>query len=245
MRCFILKNKHLAGRNALRRIEDINHLIEANIDVNDVIELVALKNNPDGALTKPVLEGKTIYDHAYYGPQVLGIPLMNAGELLKMDPYEEVAQQGQVPPLSPAYVLEPTELDEHVPDSIDYPDDLEDGEEDPKEDPSKEHEPKDDDEDPEEDPHEEHEPEDEDTKEPYKGSDETEPFEEDETDAPLGHRAAIIRMRDEIPEEDMPPQRRFVINAPPPGYDVADSSAAAAARAPRSQYDFVDTVEAG
>ncbi|GJZ06919.1 hypothetical protein Tco_0540712 [Tanacetum coccineum] len=32
-----------------------------------------------------------------------------------MDPYEEVAQQGQVPPLSPAYVPDPIELEEHVP----------------------------------------------------------------------------------------------------------------------------------
>ncbi|GKD09102.1 hypothetical protein Tco_1188787 [Tanacetum coccineum] len=63
--------------------------------------------------------------------------------------------------------------------------------------------------------------------------------------APLGHRAAMIRMRDDIPEEDMPPRRRFVLTAPPPGCDVAESSAAAAARAPRGQYDFVDTVEAG
>ncbi|GJS17310.1 hypothetical protein Tco_0411782 [Tanacetum coccineum] len=59
--------------------------------------------------------------------------------------------------------------------------------------------------------------------------------------APLGHRAAMIRRRDDIPEEDM---RRFVLTAPPPGCDVAESSAAAA-RAPRGQYDFVDTVEAG
>ncbi|GJX20723.1 putative reverse transcriptase domain-containing protein [Tanacetum coccineum] len=43
----------------------------------------------------------------------------------------------------------------------------------------------------------------------------------------------------------MPPQRRFVLTAPPPGCDVAESSAVAAARAPRRQYDFVDTVEAG
>ncbi|GJZ66719.1 hypothetical protein Tco_0623415 [Tanacetum coccineum] len=62
--------------------------------------------------------------------------------------------------------------------------------------------------------------------------------------APLGHRAAMIRMRDDIPEEDMPPQRRFVLTAPPPGCDVAESSAAAA-RAPRGQFDFVDAVEAG
>ncbi|GJY88202.1 hypothetical protein Tco_0502830 [Tanacetum coccineum] len=60
--------------------------------------------------------------------------------------------------------------------------------------------------------------------------------------APLDHRAAMICIRDDIPEEDMPPQRRFVLTAPPPGCDVAKSSAAA--RAPRGQYDFVDTVMA-
>ncbi|GKC67927.1 hypothetical protein Tco_1100525 [Tanacetum coccineum] len=43
-----------------------------------------------------------------------GIPLVNAGELPEMDPYEEVAQQGQAHPLSPAYVPDPMELDEHV-----------------------------------------------------------------------------------------------------------------------------------
>ncbi|GKE63706.1 hypothetical protein Tco_1514073, partial [Tanacetum coccineum] len=64
--------------------------------------------------------------------------------------------------------------------------------------------------------------------------------------APLGHRAAMICMRDDIPKEDMPPRRRFVLIAPPPGCDVAESSAAAtAARAPRGQYDFVNAVEAG
>ncbi|GJZ05970.1 hypothetical protein Tco_0539763 [Tanacetum coccineum] len=62
--------------------------------------------------------------------------------------------------------------------------------------------------------------------------------------APLGHKAAMIRMRDYIPEEDMPPRRRFVLTAPPPGCDVAESSAAAA-RPPRGQYDFVDTIETG
>ncbi|GKB23416.1 hypothetical protein Tco_0862817 [Tanacetum coccineum] len=44
-----------------------------------------------------------------------GIPLENAGEILKMDPYEEVAQQGQAHPLLPAYVPDPIELNEHVP----------------------------------------------------------------------------------------------------------------------------------
>nr|GFC96963.1 hypothetical protein [Tanacetum cinerariifolium] len=32
--------------------------------------------------------------------------------------------------------------------------------------------------------------------------------------APLGHREAMIRMRDDILEEDMPPRRRFVLTAP-------------------------------
>ncbi|GJV28775.1 putative reverse transcriptase domain-containing protein [Tanacetum coccineum] len=62
--------------------------------------------------------------------------------------------------------------------------------------------------------------------------------------APLGHRAAMIRMRDDIPKEDMPPRRRFVLTTPLPWCDVADNTAAAA-RPPRGQYDFVDIVEAG
>nr|GEY89425.1 hypothetical protein [Tanacetum cinerariifolium] len=61
----------------------------------------------------------------------------------------------------------------------------------------------------------------------------------------LGHRAAMIRKRDDILEEDMPPRRRFALTGPSPGCDVAESSAAAAAKAPRSQYNFVDTFEAG
>nr|GEV68434.1 retrovirus-related Pol polyprotein from transposon TNT 1-94 [Tanacetum cinerariifolium] len=110
----------------------------------------------------------------------------------------------------------------------------------PEKDPSEEHEPEDDDEDPEEDPNEEHEPED---------SDETELFEEDEiaiTPPPPrhSHRATMIHRRDDILEEDMPPRRRFALTGSPPGCDVAESSAAAA-RAPRSQYNFVDTVEEG
>nr|GEV79354.1 putative reverse transcriptase domain-containing protein [Tanacetum cinerariifolium] len=166
----------------------------------------------------------------------------------------------------PVYVLEPEHPEYQAPsdDGIQVKDDNED----PEEDPSEEHEPKDDDEDPKEDLNEEHELEDEDTKEPSEGSNETEPFEEDETaghttttwtssslfplpptspaydQAPLGHRAAMIRIRDDILEEDMPPRRRFVLTAPPPGCDVAESSIAVA-RAPKSHYDFVDTIVAG
>nr|GEX92439.1 hypothetical protein [Tanacetum cinerariifolium] len=153
-----------------------------------------------------------------------GIPLMNAGEFLEMDPYEEVSQQGQEHPLSPTYIPDPMELDKHAPlyvlepqhpkyhapsdEDIQVEDDNEDPEKDPEDDLSVEHEPEDDDEDPEEDPNEEHE-------------------------------------KDDLLEEDMPPQKRFALTGSPPGCDVAETSVAAAARAPRSQYDFVDTVEAG
>ncbi|GJY66466.1 putative reverse transcriptase domain-containing protein [Tanacetum coccineum] len=279
------------------------------------------------------------------GPSSWGIPLVNTGELSKMDPYEEVAQQGQAYPLSPAYVPELIELDEHVPvyvpepehpeyhapsnddiqvedqpyaddasptaeslgyiansdsmeedtnaDSIDYPDKPKDSEKDDDEDPE---------EDPDEDPSEEHKPEDDDDDDDTEDEDEelTEDEEEEEhvpnsatvwvrvpfsqsislwlerlvrleppmsvsmeariaehvaapipptnptyDQAPLGHRAAMIRMRDDIPEEDMPPWRRFVLAAPPLRCDVEESSAAATARAPRGQYGFFDTIEAG
>nr|GEX06136.1 soluble inorganic pyrophosphatase 4 [Tanacetum cinerariifolium] len=53
----------------------------------------------------------------------------------------------------------------------------------------------------------------------------------------------MIRRRNDILEEDMPPRRRFSFTAPPPGCDIAENYVAAA-RAPRSQYNFVDTVEA-
>ncbi|GKF20180.1 hypothetical protein Tco_0068818, partial [Tanacetum coccineum] len=268
-----------------------------------------------------------------------------------IDPYEEVAQQGQAYPLSPAYVPDPMELDEHVlvyvlepehleyhastdddiqvedqpytddasstaespghiavsdsmeEDSIDYPDELKDGVEDGKED---------DDKDPEEDPKEDHtdypadgedgdEPSDDDDDDDDTDDEDEEPIEDKEEEehlapadpstvsvvdpvpsagdtetvrlkppmlasieariakhvatpipptspaydqAPLGHREAMIRMRDDIPEDDMPPRRRFVLVAPSPGCDVAESSAAVA-RLPRGQYDFVDTVVAG
>ncbi|GJX84047.1 hypothetical protein Tco_0333528 [Tanacetum coccineum] len=35
-----------------------------------------------------------------------GIPLVNVGEIMEMDHYKEVAQQGQAPPLSSAYDVE-------------------------------------------------------------------------------------------------------------------------------------------
>nr|GEW66715.1 hypothetical protein [Tanacetum cinerariifolium] len=165
----------------------------------------------------------------------------------------------------PVHVSEPEHPEYHA--SLDDDIQVEDDDED-LEDHSEEHEPEDDDEDPEEDPNKEHEPGDEDTRVPSEDSDETEPFKEDKIaalidafaagsspfplpptspaydQAPLGYRTAMIRMRNDIPKEDMPHRRRFVFTTPPPGCDVAESSAVAA-RAPRSQYDFVDIVEAG
>ncbi|GJT77101.1 putative reverse transcriptase domain-containing protein [Tanacetum coccineum] len=147
----------------------------------------------------------------------------------------------------PRYIVDSDSIEEDTDeDSIDYPDEPEDDDEDLEEDDDEDLE-----EDPEEDPNEEHEPEDEDTKEkePSEGSDETELFEEDETvvtppppprhhgariSAPLGYRAAMICIRDDIPKEDMPPRRRFILTAPPHGCDVAESYAAAA-RPPRGQ----------
>ncbi|GJS90461.1 hypothetical protein Tco_0773097 [Tanacetum coccineum] len=46
---------------------------------------------------------------------------MDAGEPPEMDPYEEVAQQGQAAPPSPAYVPDPIELEHHVPVYIPEP----------------------------------------------------------------------------------------------------------------------------
>ncbi|GKB58637.1 hypothetical protein Tco_0914823 [Tanacetum coccineum] len=270
-----------------------------------------------------------------------GILLVNADELLEMDPYEKVAQQGQAHPLSPAYVPDPIELDEqvfvyvqepehqeyHAPldddiqvedqpyaddassttespgyiansesmnkDLINYPDepedDDEDNDEDPKEDPEEDHtnypaDREDGDDVPSDDDDNNDDTDDKD-EEPTKDKEEeehialadssavpvvdvipsvrdTEAFETNEStptprsasmeahiakhvaapipptslaydQVPLGHRAALIRMRDDILEEDMPPQRRFVLTAPPPRCDVAESSAIAA-RPPRA-----------
>nr|GEV04670.1 nuclear-pore anchor [Tanacetum cinerariifolium] len=76
-----------------------------------------------------------------------GIQLMDVDELPKMDLYEEVSQQGQATPPSPAYVSDPMELEHHVPVYVHEPmypeylvpsyDDIpvEDSKEDPEEEP--------------------------------------------------------------------------------------------------------------
>ncbi|GJU37622.1 hypothetical protein Tco_1185976 [Tanacetum coccineum] len=172
---------------------------------------------------------------------------------------------------SPGYIVDSDSMEEDTnADSIDYPYELEDGEEDndedPEEDPSEEHEPEDDDDDDDTDDADEEPTKDEEEGEhpapvdsfvvpiidPIPSVGDTEAFETDKSAptprspqarAPLGHRAAIICIRDDIPEEDMPPQRRFELTAPPHECDVAETSVTAVdARAPRCQYDFVDTV---
>nr|GFC03805.1 hypothetical protein [Tanacetum cinerariifolium] len=98
---------------------------------------------------------------------------------------------------------------------------------------------------------------DEDTREPSEDFDETEPFEEDETAVtppPPRHRRARIFVRPQTPMDATQALiDSFVTGSSPfplpptiPAYDQAPSeSSAAAARAPRSQYDFVNTIEAG
>ncbi|GKG28421.1 hypothetical protein Tco_0406748, partial [Tanacetum coccineum] len=55
---------------------------------------------------------------------------MDADKLPKIDPYKEVAQQGQATPPSPAYVPDPMELEHHDPeeDPINYAVDADDDE---------------------------------------------------------------------------------------------------------------------
>nr|GEV92386.1 putative reverse transcriptase domain-containing protein [Tanacetum cinerariifolium] len=291
-----------------------------------------------------------------------------------MDPYEKVAQQGQAPPLLPAYVPDPMKLDEHVPVyvpepehpgyhvpsdddmqvedqpyvddasstaesprhiadsesmeevSIDYPNEPEDDDEDPEEEPEEDHtdypanegdgndKPSDDDNDDDDTDDKDEDPTvDEEEEEHLALADsfavpvvdrvpsagDTEAFKIDESaptprspqtrvpfsqtrlrrarktirleppmsasmeeriaehaaapipptnpaydQAPLGHRTAMIHMRDDIPEEDMPPRRRFVLTAPPHGCNVAESSVVGAARPPREDVGYVRSLQA-
>ncbi|GKE84864.1 hypothetical protein Tco_1558606, partial [Tanacetum coccineum] len=176
-------------------------------------------------------------------PSSWGIPLVNASELLEMDPYEEVAQQGQTHPLSPAYVHDPMELDEHAKDqpyaddasptaespgyiadsdlmeddtdtdSIDYPDEPGTDDEDPE----------DEDEDPEEDPSEEHDPEDEDEDPEEDPSEEYDPEDEDEDpeeDPSEEHESGDGDAKEDEPFEDSDKIEPFEENetavTPPP-----------------------------
>ncbi|GKF71543.1 hypothetical protein Tco_0207657, partial [Tanacetum coccineum] len=144
------------------------------------------------------------------GPSSWGIPLVNAGEIPEMDPYEEVAQQGTpgVPSLSdddiqvedqpyaydasptaelPGYIADSDSMEEDTnADSIDYPDELEDGEED-------------DDEDPEDDPSEEHEPEDDDDDDDTDNADEEPTEDEEEGEHPAPVESFVVPIIDPVP----------------------------------------------
>nr|GEX49321.1 hypothetical protein [Tanacetum cinerariifolium]GEX53875.1 hypothetical protein [Tanacetum cinerariifolium] len=69
-----------------------------------------------------------------------------------------------------------------------------------------------------------------------------------DTGAPLGYRTAKIRMkallsstsrRTDIPEADLPPQKRACLTTPAPGFKVRESSAAGVARQPKpTEFDL-------
>nr|GEZ36904.1 hypothetical protein [Tanacetum cinerariifolium] len=71
-----------------------------------------------------------------------------------------------------------------------------------------------------------------------------------ETHAPEQDVAAALLMlpsttrRSEVPEADMPLRKRLCFATPTTGFEVGESSAAAAARPPRDLYGFVDTTKA-
>ncbi|GJX36928.1 hypothetical protein Tco_0248485, partial [Tanacetum coccineum] len=227
-----------------------------------------------------------------------GIPLMDVGKLPEMDPYEEVAQQGQATPPSPAYVPDPMKLQHHVPVYVPgHP------EKDPEEDPIDYVADAVDDEDEKEESSEDDDDEEEEHLAPtdstvvaspavdiVPSAEETDPFETDEsaatpppppayrttfriyvrsqtpitfpyeTEIPppptspryaqalLGCRAAMIRAasppthhplplptpstsrRADIPEADIPPQKRLLLTASTPRFEVGESSATAGAR---------------
>ncbi|GJT46656.1 hypothetical protein Tco_0955371 [Tanacetum coccineum] len=198
-------------------------------------------------------------------PSSWGIPLKNAGEIPEMDPYEGVAQQGQAHLLSPAYVPDPMELDEHVPLYALEPEHPE------------HHVPSDDDSQAEDQPYvEDASPTtessgyiaDSDPMEDHTDTDSInyldEPGTDNEDEDPEEDPSKEHELEDEGAKEDEsfedsdetgpfkenetaatpPPPRRFVLTAPPPGCDVVESSDAAA-RVPRGQYDFVDAIGAG
>nr|GEU82486.1 putative reverse transcriptase domain-containing protein [Tanacetum cinerariifolium] len=232
--------KHLFDESLLisldeLRIDDELHFVEELVEIMDR-EIKQLKRSRI-PIIKPNFEGVT----DWYQSQV--IRPLRGGCPTRVDT-----------PTITCLRIRPIELDEHVtvhvpePKHPEYhaPSDediqVKDDDEDPKGDPSEEHEPEDDNKDPDE----EHEPED---------FDETKLFEEDETTVtppPPRHRGARISVRphtpmaastqalvdalaDDLPEEDMPPRRSFAFTTPPPGCDIVESPAAAAARAPRSQ----------
>ncbi|GJW85318.1 hypothetical protein Tco_0158463, partial [Tanacetum coccineum] len=156
---------------------------------------------------------------------------------------------------SPRYIADSDSIEEDTDaDSIDYPDEPKDGEEDDdedsKKDPSEEREPMDDEDDDDTYENDEEPTKDEEEEEhlalvdssivpvvdPVPSAGDRKAFGTNES-APIPRSPqtrGILSLRDDIPEEDMPPRRRFVLTAPSPGCDVAESYAVAATRAPRA-----------
>nr|GFC21050.1 hypothetical protein [Tanacetum cinerariifolium] len=75
-----------------------------------------------------------------------------------------------------------------------------------------------------------------------------------DTVAPLSYRAARIRMRSllpstsrrtDIPEADMPPQKKACLTAPAPGFEIGESSTAGAVRQPRPTESDLRRCKAG
>ncbi|GKB02568.1 hypothetical protein Tco_0830657 [Tanacetum coccineum] len=167
-----------------------------------------------------------------------GIPFMNAGKFPEMDPYEEVAQQGQATPLSPAYVPESIIYQRSggrsEEDPIDYAADTDDNGEDKEEEESSDDE----------------EEEEEhlaptialSSVDPVPSAEETDPFKTDESAAtpppqPPAYRTtsrmSVRRKRADIPEAELPPQKRLLLTAPIPRFEIGESSTTVAARHPR------------
>ncbi|GJW76313.1 hypothetical protein Tco_0137995 [Tanacetum coccineum] len=234
----------------------------------------------------------------YSNPSAWGIPLMDVDEVLEMDPYKEVTQQGQTAPPSHDYAPDLIELEDHVPVYVLEP------EEDPEEDPVDYAPDADNDKDEEEesskdndDKEEEHlAPADSTTVaspavRPVPSAEETEPFETDEsaatpppphayhntlrmsipsplllvplplttsptyTEAPLGYRAARIRLRAASPplllpltsrranilEANIPRQKRLLLTAPTPSFlDTVDASIRALERRTMAAIEMVN-----
>nr|GEV30941.1 putative reverse transcriptase domain-containing protein [Tanacetum cinerariifolium] len=206
------------------------------------------------------LTGKTSSERAYHIMTDLGhstisytsiSSLERSWDIPDVDPYKEATLQAieQVaPPLSPAYLPDPIELDEqpHADDVV--PTTLSPGyitnsnleeelEEDPKKEENVDYTNEPDEEDPKEEDPEEEESDDNAASEegPSEGFDDIEPFEEDETDVTpppsrlCGARIYVrpqtpmsslfeARLADEVPEADMPPQKRLCFATPTTRY---------------------------
>nr|GEV67827.1 reverse transcriptase domain-containing protein [Tanacetum cinerariifolium] len=240
----------LNSKHAFKKYEacgSLNRTITDHYDIGwfkreFVGELIFLKSIPPGideADCDPEEEirliEKLLYDNSSPRPSEEcnsenpdGIPLMNAGEFLEIDPYEEVAQQRQDPEEDPNEEHEPEDEDTSEPSKdTDKTEPFEEDETAITPPPPRHRRarmyvrPQ----------------------TPMVASTQalidafavgsslfplphTSPAYDQ---ASLGHKTAMIRMRDDIPKEDIPPRRRFVLTAPLPipGHDAQNIARAA------------------